>query len=272
MYNYITDINRTEKIYYCKPSVGLCERTKGCERVVIKNATDKFYVYADKDAVKTVALNKNSELIYSICRNNCREEYVISKLNEDICIKKIMVGNNGKNENLFYSAKIHGETVLVHCVLGNNAMPAVVAKLFDEDFFLFEKSVWYSGENRIIGCQSYADSKPDRFVPCCEGTSPYLIDNNGKKLVYLNNNSVFVNEKKYCTDKKAQKPILNTDDENLLMWRSGDYVRSIRIDEKNSRVSRYISDGTKPQIFVKAYPDKCYYRYGINSDGKYKLY
>ena len=127
-----------------------------------------------------------------IYRNNEWKQYVISSIKKNIKIGKIMVASNGINENLFYSAKVNGEMVLVHCVLGNNAMPSVIAKLYDKEFFLFQKCVYYSDENGIIGYQSFADSKPDRFIACCEGESPYLI---GKKMIYKKDKDIFVNEK-----------------------------------------------------------------------------
>ena len=263
MYNYLVDFNGERRIYCFNPIHGIYEITKREEKTVLKNATDKFYVYKDGSDIKLVALNKNSQLVYMVCRDNKWQSYVITTLKRNIKVKKIMVATNGKNENLFYSAKVNGEMVLVHCVLGNNAMPSVIARLNDEEFFLSGKCVYYSNENQIIGYQSFADSKPDHFMLCCEGISPYLI---GKKMVYKKDADIFVNDKKICSDENSQMPILLND---VLMWKNKSYIRYISEDNK---IRQYISSGVEPEIFIKADENECIYYYGTLSNGKLNLF
>lgn len=263
MYSYLVDLNGEERIYCFDAVQGICEKTKISEKNVLKDATDKFFVYTAENTVKMIALNKKSQLVYMIYKEHKWNSYVISTVKKNIEIKKIMVATNGKNENLFYSANVNGEMVLVHCVLGNNAMPSVIAKLCDEEFFLFRKCVYYSDENNIIGYQSFQDSKPDRFIPCCEGESPYLVD---KKIVYKKDNDIFVNNKKICSDKNVKMPILVN---GLLMWRNESYIRYIA---ENSKIRQYISSGIEPQIFVRADENECLYYYGTFSNGKLNIF
>lgn len=264
MYNYIVELNGDRRIYCFNNIHGICEITKSSEKTILKNATDKFYVYKDSDDIKIVALNKKSQLVYMICRNNKWKQYVISQINENIKVEKIMVATNGINENLFYSAKVNGEMILVHCVLGNNALPNVIAKLYDKEFFLYNKCVYYSGETQIIGYQSFADSKPDRFMPCCEGVSPYIID---KKMVYKKNNDLFVNDEKICTDENIKMPVLVND---LVMWKNESHIFYAPL--KTKKVARFIKSGVEPQILAVATADKCLYYYGTFINGKLKIF
>ena len=256
---YIVDLNGEERIYYCDAMQGICETTKFTEKTVLKNATDNFFVFKDKNLIKLVALNKKSQLVYMVCRDNEWKSYVITTLKKNIKVKKIMVASN----NLFYSAKVDDEMVLVHCVLGNDAMPSVIARLNDAEFFLFGKCVYYSNENQIIGYQSFADSKPDYFLPCCEGVSPYLIE---KKIVYKKGEDIFVNDKNICSDKNAQMPIIVND---LLMWKNNSQIRYISEDNK---IRQYISSGVEPDIIVKADANECIYYYGTFSNRKLKIF
>lgn len=263
MYSYIVEIDGEQRIYYYNPMHGICEKTKRVERIVLKNATDKFFVYKDENVIKIVALNNKSQLVYMVFRNNLWHPYIISAIKKNIKVKKIMVSTNGKNENLFYSAKVNGEMVLVHCVLGNNAMPSVIAKLSGEEFFLFEKCVYYSNENQIIGYQSFADSKPDRFMPCCEGISPYII---GKKIIYKKGKDIFVNDKKICSDENAEMPIIVN---NVLMWKNNSHIRYI---SEGNKIRQYILSGVEPDIFAKADVNECIYYYGTFSNRQLKIF
>lgn len=266
MYSYLVDLNGEQRIYYFDAMQGICEATKITQKTVLKDATDKFFVYKDKNIIKLVAVNKKSQIVYMIYKENKWNSYIISTVKKNIEIKKIMVATNGKNDNLFYSAKVNGEMVLVHCVLGNNAMPSLIAKLNNEEFFLFKKCVYYSDENKIIGYQSFTDSKPDRFIPCCEGESPYLIE---KKMIYKKDNDIFVNNKKICSDKNVKMPIIVKD---LLMWESESYIRYTSLISENSGIRQYISSGIEPLIFVKSDPTECLYYYGTLSNGKPKIF
>ena len=257
--HYLVDLNGEERIYYFDAMQGICETTKFTEKTVLKNATDNFFVFKDKNLIKLVALNKKSQLVYMVCRENKWKSYVITTLKKNIKVKKIMVASN----NLFYSAKVDDEMVLVHCVLGNNAMPSVIARLNAEVFFLFGKRVYYSNENQIIGYQSFADSKPDHFLPCCEGESPYLIE---KKIVYKKGEDIFVNDKKICSDENAEMPIIVN---GLLMWKNNSHIRYISEDNK---IRQYISSGVEPDVFAKADVNECIYYYGTFSNRKLKIF
>ena len=241
MYNYIVKTDDGARIYYYKPVLGICEVSGNLENIILKDATDKFFVYRDKDAIKAVVLNNKAQLLYMTYKKGEWKSYVIATIKKDIKIEKIMVGTNG-----------------------NNAMPSVIAKLYDKEFFLFGKSVYYSNENLIIGYQSFADSKPDRFIPCYEGECTYVID---KKIVYKKDNDIFINEKKICSDKNIKMPVLVKD---LLMWKAGSYIRYIPLS--TGKIRQFVSSGVEPEIFVLAAANECFYYYGTFSHGKLKLF
>ncbi len=259
LYSYIVN----DKIYSYKSMQGICECTKGTVNAIFKDATDKFFAYGDKNIIKLVLYSKNHELIYMVYNKNVWNSYIIATLNQDIDVKKIMVASNGKNENLFYSARLKGDIVLVHCVLGNNAMPSVIGKLKNEEFFVYKNSVYYTQNNGIIGYCDFSDSKPDTFVACFEGELSYVT---GEKIVYKKGDDIFINDKKCCSDKNAKIPIIVN---NTLMWKSGNYIRYI---SENKKIRQYISSGVEPQIFIISNANKCIYRYGTFSNGNLKLF
>ena len=259
MYNYIVD----DKIYSYKERFGICEYIKGKVNVILKDATDKFFVYGDKDKIKLVSYNKNRELIYMLNNKNVWNSYTIATLNKDIDVKKIMVASNSKNENLFYSAKLKGETLLVHCVLGNNAMPSVIGKMKNEEFFTHKNSVYFTNGNGILGYCDFSDSKPEIFTACFEGELSYVTDG---KIVYKKGDDIFINDKKYCSDKNAMMPIMVND---VMMWKCKNYVRYLA---ENEKIRQYVSSGAEPQIFIVSNENECIYRYGTFSNGSLKLF
>ena len=174
-----------------------------------------------------------------------------------------MVASNGKNENLFYSARLKGEIVLIHCVLGNNAMPSVIGKMKSEEFFVYKNSVYFTNSNGIIGYCDFSDSKPEIFTACFEGELSYVIEG---KIVYKKSDDIFINDKKCCSDKNAEMPIVVN---NILMWKSGSYIRYV-LD--NGKIRQYVSSGIEPKIFITSDANECVYRYGIFSNGNLKLF
>ena len=243
--------------------MGICENVKGKVNVILKDTTDKFFVYQDENMVKLVSCNKNNELIYMVNNKNVWNSYTIATLNKDIAVKKIMVASNGKNENLFYSARLKAETVLVHCVLGNNAMPSVIGKLKNEEFYIHKNSVYFTNSNEILGYCDFLDSKPDVFTACYEGELSYVA---GDKVVYKKGDDIFVNEKKYASDKHAIMPIIVND---ILMWKHKTYVRYLA---DNQKIRQYLSSGAEPQIFVISDANECVYCYGTFTNGNLKLF
>ena len=259
MYSYIVN----DKIYSYKSRMGICENIKGKVNVILKDATDKFFVYRDENVIKLVSYNKNRELIYMVNNKNVWNSYTIATLNKDINVKKIMVASNGRNENLFYSARLKGETVLVHCVLGNNAMPSVIGKMKNEEFFVHKNSVYFTNGNGFLGYCDFSDSKPEIFTACFEGELSYVAEG---KIVYKKGDDIFVNDKKYCSDKAAEMPIIVND---ILMWRHKSYVRYLAANEK---IRQYVSSGVEPEIFVVSDTNECLYYYGTFLNGNLKLF
>lgn len=239
--------------------LGICEIIKGKENIILKNSTDKFFVYNDK----IISYSKEHKLIYMVNKQNQWDSYTIATLNKDIDVRKIIVASNKKNENLFYSASLKGEIVLIHCVLGNNAMPSVIAKMENEEFFVYKTSVYFTNNNGITGYCDFSDSKPEIFTPCFEGEVSYVTEG---KIVYKKGDDIFINDKKCCSDSNAEIPIIVND---ILMWKSGSCIRYI---SDNGKIIQYISSGIEPQIFVISDANDCIYRYGTFSKNNLKLF
>ena len=239
--------------------LGICEIIKGKENVILKNSTDRFFVYGNK----IISYNKEHKLNYMVYSQNKWNSYTIATLNKDIELKKIMVASNGKNENLFFSASIKGENSLIHCVLGDNAMPCVIGRIKGEEFFVYKNMVYFTNDNEIIGCCDFSDSNPEEFTACFEGELTYVEDG---KIVYKKGDDIFINDRKWASDKNAQTPIVIN---NILMWKSGSHIRYI---SKNGKMKKYVSNGIEPEIFIISDKNKCVYRYGFFSGGRLKLF
>ena len=64
--------------------LGICEIIKGKENVILKNSTDRFFVYGNK----IISYNKEHKLNYMVYSQNKWNSYTIATLNKDIELKK----------------------------------------------------------------------------------------------------------------------------------------------------------------------------------------
>lgn len=279
--NYLVNDNGERQIYYFKQYEGICMLSlnfKGSrrEKIICRDGTENFFVYRGNDGViHIITVSKDSKLVYMIKKGDNLKRYEIGTVKTDIKIKKVMIGINNMGQSLFYSALYRGEYILVHCMLGDNAMPAAVDNLKDENFFVHKTNVYYTNADGIMGYKSFADGKPMQFVYCGEGTMPYVCDlHNNFLLVYKKDSDICVNGKVYCTDRDAQFPII-TDSNcgSVLLWKNGDYIKAVPYDnnvaKKTVRSSAY---GVQPISFAMSDGVRCNYYYGVLTKDNMKIF
>lgn len=278
---YLINGDTGAQLFFYKNYEGICalnlrEGHSERERVICHDGGANFFVYQSGDgAIQLITESASSGLIYMLCRNNEWHRYDIGGINADLKVKKIMIGANKLGQSLFYSALYHGEYILVHCVLGDNAMPSTVDKLFSEDFFIYNMRVYYTNEKGIMGYQSFADGKPLQFVYCGEGEMPYACNVNGKNyLTYKKGASIIVNGRVYAEDIASEYPVIcKNADKTMLVWKSRDFIRAVPIEnEEMSRTVQSSAYGTRPELFVMSDGIACKCFYAVFSAHRLKMF
>ena len=257
MYKYLTISKNKYKLYY-KINSGICESTILYDRltdskIILNDVKDNFFVYKDNKNTHMIAVSNKNELIYMCFVNDNWQKFVISKLNPKIEIKKIMIGVSNSRQNLFYSAKYEDELILVHCVLGNNARPETIDRLYDENFFVSGDFVYYSNQNKEICKQNFSDGKPCIFTKILNGNMPYIASiNETRYLVSICDNNILINNEMISSDPYSEFPILQYDNNSvILLWKSGDFLKYIPINkEKPQKPLRFLTGNKPPEIFV----------------------
>jgi|GEM_PF-4543261 len=278
---YLVNGNGNGQVYFYKSYEGICvlnlkEGRGERERVICREGSENFFVYRSGDGtIHLITEDSASRLIYMLCRNNEWHSYDIGGINADIKIKKMMIGKNKLGQSLFYSAVYHGEYILVHCILGDNAMPSTIDKLAGEDFFIYKMRVYYTNEKGIMGYQSFADGKPSQFVYCGEGEMPYVCSLNGKTaLAYKKGKELLVNGRVYAEDIDSERPVIcRSGERSMLVWKSRDYIRAIPCEkEEMNRTVQSSAYGTRPELFVMSDGIVCSCYYGVFSGRRLKMF
>ncbi len=282
MHKYIIDINGNKRIFFLQQYEGICEKSQKAggwteRKNICQEGCENFFVYSDKNnMIHLVTVTKNNRLIYMICKNNEWKKFYINKINEDIHIKKIMIGASKTGKSLFYSALYKDEYILVHCILGNKALPQTIDRIYDENFFLYNNKVYYSNSDKIIGYQDFSDGKPDKFYQIYAGEMPYIKKINGKEyLIYKKDSDIFVNNNAVAMDENAVFPIIiNSGDNIYVMWKNSDFIRYVLYDENNlyKQPIRHIASGLKPTVFTNSDGSNCSCFFGTFSDNKLKIH
>lgn len=280
MIEYIVKTNNKKRIFYYKPYQGIYEKYEkpggwGEEKNICPNAKEPFFAYSDNDGtVHIIAVSQDNYLVYLLNKSEDWKNFEIGKINDTIKIKRIMIGLSKIGENLFYSAEYNGESILVHCLLGDKAMPSTIAKLYDDHFFIYKDRVYYQNTENMIVYQDFSDSKPNHAYKICEGTMPYLTSIDAQKFFVCKNGSeICVNNKPYITDKDAENPVLfQSDNDKILMWQCGDFIRYTVYEENKNNAIRTIASGKKPTLYILSDADKSRLYFGGFFLNKLRLY
>ncbi len=279
-------IRHSDKIYhfFFKKNEGLCVRTKkhslwqNC-KPVFSDTTEIFSVFCDSsDNLHAICVSPENNLIYLHFKDNTWHKCTLTHINHEMRISDIIFFENPIGLNILYTAQYLGETLLIHCVLGNNAMPNTVDKLSSPYFFVFNNNIYYTDSHSVLGYRSVSDGRPDRFNRLTDNAEmPYLAACFGKSmLVYKKDGSLYFQNRPIHKDIYASRPILLEDDDKLFLeWQSGDFVRYMSSSDGGahwSGVMQFVNPGKKPQLYSALTNAEHEFYYGSHSDSDLHIY
>lgn len=280
MCEYIVKTDDKIKIFYHQKNDGIFQMSANCgglskSRCICRDGESNFFVYCDvNNIIRMITVSKENTLIYMINKDDEWRRFEICTLPNDIKIYKIMIGLSKIGENLFCSAKYHGEFILIHSVLGNNAMPSTIDRLQDSWFFINEGRVYYQNAENIIGFRDFSDSKPDRFFKICTGKTPYvarIFDKN--YLIYIKDSNIYVNDKPYIKDNNSSFPIFITKNNTpVLAWKNGNLIKSTAYNEKEKNSIKTVTFGKTPTTYILSNGRKNNFYYGTLLHDGLKLF
>ena len=270
MTNYILKYNDITQHYFYLPNQGLCVRTKPNNiwqnhKSIYHDSTDVFSVFCDRNNIlHAICINQQNEIVYLIYKNNSWQNCVITQLKKEMEIEKINIFETDIGLSIAYTTKHFGERFLIHCVLGNLAMPETVDKISSADFFIFRKRIYYTNSTGILGYKDLSDGKSGNFNRLVDkGEMPHLITTEEKDMiVYKKNDEIYFQNRPVHKDSNATHPILtSTSNQLLLLWKNGDFIRYISSTDLGntwSNVMQYVNPGKTSQIYHVVNNSKTY--------------
>lgn len=279
-------IKHSDKInhFFYKKNEGLCVRTKKHSlwqnhKSVFPNSTEVFSIFCDSsDNLHAICVSCENNLIYMYFKDNSWHDCTLTHINDEMRISDIILFETPIGLNILYTAKYLGEMLLIHCILGNNAMPNTVDKLSSPHFFVFNDNIYYTNSESVLGYKSVADGRPDRFNRLTEHAEmPYLASGFGKSMItYKKSDSLYFQNRPVHKDPYAQNPILVEDEDKLfLMWQSGDFVRYISSADEGahwSGVMQFVNSGRTPNLYAVSDNAKISFYYGNHSSTDLHIY
>ncbi len=284
MSNYIVKYNDITQHYFYIPNQGLCVRSKSHSiwqnhKPVYRDCNGVFSVFTDPNgALHAICTNPQNELIYLSHRHGTWQSCAITRLKEDMKVLDINIFETQIGLNLLYTAVYLGETLLIHCVLGDNALPDTLDRLSSPEFFFFRGRVYYTNTSGVLGYRDISDGKADNFnrlVP--GGTMPYLYTRQGTDMiVYKKGSGIYFQNRPVIDDEYAKNPILaGNHNQLLLMWQNGDFVRYIVSTDggtKWSGIMQYVNSGKSAQIYNVINNSRLYLYFGTHSGTDLHIY
>lgn len=279
-------IRHSDKInhFFFKKNDGLCVRTKKHSlwqnfKPIFSNSTDVFSVFCDSsNNLHAICVSPENNLIYLHLKDTKWHECTITHINDEMHISNIVFFESPIGLNILYTAEYLGETLLIHCVLGNNAMPNTVDKLSSPYFFVSDSNIYYTDSNFVLGYRTVSDGRPDRFNRLTDSAEmPYLASFFGKSmLTYKKKDSLYFQNRPVHKDAYAIRPILiEADDKLFLEWQSGDFVRYMSSTDEGanwSGVMQFVNPGRKPQLYAAVNRANLELYYGNHSKSDLHIY
>ncbi len=279
--DYIIKHKDTLKHYFSLPNEGLCVRTKRLNiwqnrKTVYQDCKNVFSVFCDaKDIIHAICINSQNEIIYLVFKNSEWKHYRVTRLNEKMKVLDIKIAKTRIGLNLIYSVQFEEKIILIHCVLGDNAMPNNLDTLASPDFFIFKERVYYTNNEGVLGYRSFSDGRPDRFNKLVkDALMPHLLEvENTDMLVYKKDGQIYFQNRPVHRESNAQNPTLaENDSQLLLMWQNGDFVRYIMSSDLGkswSGVVQFVSPGRKSNIYHAIHNEEIFRYFG--NQGEHEL-
>lgn len=234
--NYILYLDNTFMHFFCSGVQGLVLKTKkdghwSKSITICQEVLPGFCVFLDKDKqIHILCTNKNNDILYITQKNRLWQKYVLSKGNPEIFPIQFKIAQTGNLLNFFYTANFRDDTILVHCILGDNAKPEILDSLYTDcpQFSVNLGKVYYTNKEKVLGYRDFSDGKPGEFSKTEEDALfPYSVTINAKEyLLYLKNTFIYLNGEKIFSDSLCRSPIISARDNKLtIQWKSNSFVR-----------------------------------------------
>lgn len=274
--DYIIGENGSRQYWFCRPNEGICFRhlrsdgEPGEKRCVLGGSFGAFGIWPDGEAVHIVAASADGKMIYAKYEKGEAERIILTAVPDGAEIAKLSLYPVRGRLNMLFSLRSGGEIFLMHCVLGNNALPHTVSKLLCADFFVDGMRVYYTRPDGAAGFSELADERPEIFVRTANcASAPYVIDGH---IVYLSDGKIYFDKQEIFKDAAAERPIaVEVASEYFVMWQSGATVRYMPAGG-GKKPSGIINPSCEPRIFEFISPLCRRYFYGACPDGRIVFY
>lgn len=284
MTNFLVPTKGGVEHYFYKPYEGICLQIQSPggsfseHQQVISAGRDIFCVYADSDGIAhLICTDAENHLIYAVRKNNTWKKYILSTLSKDIFISDIRIYSINDRLNFLYSALYNGETLLVHCILGDHARPSTVSSLETSHFYIWDKKAYFTNVSGVLGYVSLSDEKPSFFYPVCEDAHFCTLSSLCGKdmMIFTRSSRLFINGVEILYDSRMETPIfVRGADRSYIMWKSGSFIRYIATFNGGATWSepmRFMSTGSTPSMFIAQLGEMYNMYYGYQSQNKITL-
>lgn len=284
MPNYLIKYNDITQHYFHIPNQGLCVRNKHHSiwqnhKILYQDCKDVFSVFCDRSGIlHAICINSKNEIIYLVLKQGSWQSYQITRLKEDMKVSEIVITETKIGLSLIYTAEYLGETFLIHCILGNKAMPETLDRVSNPEFFIFRKRVYYTNTEGFLGYRDISDGKANNFNKLVENAAmPHLLFYDQKDMiVYKKNNKIYFQNRPVHEDSNAIHPILlHNSNQLFLMWQNGDFIRYISSSDSGkswSGVMQFVNPGKISQIYHVINNSNHYLYFGNHSNTDLHIY
>lgn len=263
MTNFLISGDSGNELYFYKPYEGICvkKQNPGNNRQehtpILPDGQDAFCAYSDsRGIVHIIYTDSENHLLYAVRKNGSWKKHILSSLATDIFLSDIRIYSVKGRLNFLYSALYCGETLLVHCILGDHARPSTVSALETSHFFIYKEKVYYTNALGNLGYSSLSDEAPSVFCPVAEDAHCCTLADLGANelLLYTRNSRLFVNNREILYDSVMENPVfVRGNDRSYIMWKSGGFIRYIATFNGGvtwSEPMRFMNTGISPSIYI----------------------
>lgn len=272
--DFVTEESRGAAYYYVGAE-GICRNrlrdgARGGRQCVLRGSYAAFGIFPERDAVHIVAASTDGELIYAKCTDGGAEKFILTKIPAGAKITKISLYPVRGRLNMLFCMQNDGDS-LMHCILGNNALPHRVSALGCADFFVAMPRVYYVRPDGAAGFSELADERPEIFVRLANNASvPYVYAGH---MIYLSGGKIYFDNREIFADEKASAPIITEADAQLFaLWRSGEFVRYMPCPGGGKKPSCIINPSGELRLFEVLCGGRRQYFYGTCSPERVTFY
>lgn len=237
-----------ENEFYFYKNGSVFKRGKFAEDKIFSGAKSPFCVKKRDGKIHVIAVNNDNSVIYI-----GEKKHSLCRLKKEIEVKRIYMA--GRIMGFLMSVLYKDEFLLIHCVMGDKAQPAVIGKMQNEYFYADDERVYYTNKNGVLGFSELGDGKPDRFIRIADNAVyPHVYNYKKKEYIsYKKADKIYINYAPKITAPECRGAYLTfCGEEFVIAWNDGRNVMIADVD-KPEKVTRirctgnsdicYVSDG-----------------------------